>query len=313
MKYIIIGSGGVGAYYGAKLLSSKCDVLFVGRNTPHLHALQTKGLRLEHPTFSFNNKINAISFDCLETNIIQEYDGIIIATKANATLGLAQELSKKIDQTKPYPYIISLQNGVENEKILCQYFDTKKIIGGLTRKIGAHIIEAGYIEATGEVETIIGALEENDANKAFLLEFKNDLLHAQIKCEISNHIKLELWKKLIINNGVNGLCALLKIKTGTLMNDEKLSKIVYSLMCETALAAKDDDVMISINDIDEMFELIKKFDSIKPSMLVDVENNRTIELDEICNVVIRKCNNQAIIAPYTQMLATLLEFNYSHK
>lgn len=313
MKYIILGSGGVGAYYGAKLLNCHHDVLFVGRNSPHLQTLQTKGLRLEHPTFSFNNKINAINFDCLETNIIQEYDAIILTTKANTTQNVAQQLSKKIDQTKPHLYIISLQNGIENEKILCQYFDTKKIIGGLTRKIGAHIIEAGYIEATGEVETIIGALEENDTNKEFLIQFKNDLLQAKIKCEISNHIKLELWKKLIINNGVNGLCALLKIKTGTLMNDKKLSEIVYSLMCETALAAKDDDMIISINDIDEMFELIKKFDSIKPSMLVDVENNRTIELDEICNVVIRKCNNQAIVAPYTKMLATLLEFNYSLK
>ena len=44
-----------------------------------------------------------------------------------------------------------------------------------------------------------------------------------------------------------------------------------------------------------MYELIKKFDSIKPSMLVDVENERAIELDEICSVVIKNCEKQTLM------------------
>ena len=52
-------------------------------------------------------------------------------------------------------------------------------------------------------------------------------------------------------------------------------------MRETANAALNKGIHISKEDVDEMFELITKFDSIKPSMLVDVENNREIELEEI--------------------------------
>ena len=54
-------------------------------------------------------------------------------------------------------------------------------------------------------------------------------------------------------------------------------------------------------------------DSIKPSMLVDVENNREIELDEICNVVIKNCEAQGLDAPYTRTISTLLEYTYYKK
>ncbi len=45
-------------------------------------------------------------------------------------------------------------------------------------------------------------------------------------------------------------------------------------------------------------------------MLVDVENNREIELEEICNVVIRNCEAQNLDAPYTRTISTLLEYTY---
>jgi 2-dehydropantoate 2-reductase len=214
---------------------------------------------------------------------------------------------------KSFPFIISLQNGVENEDILCNYFPKEKVIGGLCRKIGAHIIKPGVIEATGNIETIIGAMKSTNKSKAFLLDFKKILTNVDTFCGITDDIKFELWKKLIINNGVNAICALLRIKTGELMSHDKLSKIVLGLMRETATAARVQNVNFSQEDINEMYELIKKFDSIKPSMLVDVENNRPIELDEICTIVIKNCEELGLDAPYTRTISTLLDFTYNQK
>lgn len=269
--------------------------------------------QIDHPTFSFNEKVKAFSFEEVEDETFQNCDAIIFATKAISTEQLTKQLATKIDQNKKFPFIVSLQNGVENEDIICKYFPKDKVIGGLSRKIGAHVIKPGVIEATGDVETIIGAIEKTQQNLNFLKQFKNELIKANTKCEISEDIKLQLWKKLIINNGVNAICALLGVKTGVVMSHEKLSKIVYGLMNETAKAAKEDGIIISEEDVDEMFELIKNFDSIKPSMLVDVQNNRKIELDEICNVVIKKCAKQGLDAAYTRTISTLLEFNYYKK
>ncbi|WP_320034480.1 2-dehydropantoate 2-reductase [Halarcobacter sp.] len=309
MNFIILGTGGIGAFYGAKLVLAGHSVKFIARGE-HLKVLKEKGLSLTHSTFAFNEKIDVCSFEDLDFKVIQESDAIIFSTKSTSTKELAQKLNTVINQNLSFPYLVSLQNGVENEDILCEYFPEEKVIGGLSRKIGAHIIEAGVIESTGDVETIIGAIKENNLNKSFMEDFKYSLEKVETKCEIVSDIKLELWKKLIINNGVNAICALLRVKTGIVMRNEKLSQIVYGLMKETAIAAKVDNIEISPKDVEQMFELIKHFDSIKPSMLVDVENGRVIEIDEICNIVIKKCEQLDYDASYTKTISYLLDFIY---
>src|SRR5690554_8206848 len=46
MKITIIGSGGVGGYFGARLAQAGNDVCFVARGA-HLEAMQTRGLMLK--------------------------------------------------------------------------------------------------------------------------------------------------------------------------------------------------------------------------------------------------------------------------
>lgn len=313
MKFLIFGAGGIGSYYGAKLLDSGNEVTFIARGK-HLEAIKQNGLKLQHPKFNFFNHINIMDIYEYKKDVTPKLiDAILVTTKSTSTKQIAKELSEIFNDPKDIPYIISLQNGVENEDILSNYFPKLKIIGALTRKIGAHIIEAGVIEATGNVETIIGSLVYSEINSSFLKNLCKTIEDSGIACEITTDIKLELWKKLIINNGVNAICALLEIKTGPLMQNEKLSKIVYGMMLETAVAAKEVDVNILKTDVDDMFDLITNFDSIKPSMLVDREFKRVLEIDEICGVVIKNCKKQDIQAPFTQTISSLLEFVYENK
>lgn len=311
MNFLILGTGGIGSYYGARLLNSSNEVTFVARGE-HLEAIKKNGLRVEHPEFSFFEKVNAYELKDINFSSLN-IDVIILTTKSNTTKTIAKELLKKLSTLKKIPYILSLQNGVENEKILSEYFPIDKIIGALTRKIGAHIIKPSYIQATGKVETLVGSISETKENKVFLKELNRTINKASILCELVKDINKELWKKLIINNGVNAICALLEIKTGVLMNDEKLSSLVYGLMKETQCAAKACDVNISDDELNEMYELIKNFDSIKPSMLVDREYKRALEIDEICTVVINYNKKQNIDSAYTKTISYLLDFIYKNE
>jgi 2-dehydropantoate 2-reductase len=312
MKFLILGAGGIGSYFGARLINAGHDVIFVAR-AKQLEALQQKKLKLQHPEFCFSKKVIAYSIDEIKSFDAHYFDAVLLTTKSTSTLTLAKHLQMWFANEKKIPYIISLQNGVENEEILSNSLNKKYIIAGLTRKIGAHIVSPAVITATGTAETILGSLEETKENQTFLENLEKVFNDAKIPTQISVNIKLELWKKLIINNGVNAICALLKKETGVIMHHEKLSKIVYGLMNETARAALNIGIRISKKEIDAMFDLITNFDSIKPSMFVDVENNREIELDEICNVVIKNCEAQGLDAPYTRTISTLLEYTYYKK
>lgn len=310
MKFLIIGAGGIGAYFGARLIKSGHDVSFAARGE-QLLALQKNKLKLKHPEFNFHEKVKAFSIEEIKKFDTTYFDAILLSTKSTSTLFISKDLQNWFGNKKKIPYIISLQNGVENEEILALSLNKKYIVAGLTRKIGAHIVKPGLISSTGSAETILGSLEETSENEIFLNNLSQVFNEAKIPTFISSNIQMELWKKLIINNGVNGICALLREETGVIMHNNKLSKIVYGLMRETAQAALNKAIIITKEEVDAMFELITNFDSIKPSMLIDVENNKDIELEEICNVVIRNCEAQNLDAPYTRTISTLLEYNYS--
>lgn len=94
---------------------------------------------------------------------------------------------------------------------------------------------------------------------------------------------------------------------------EKLSSLVYGLMKETQSAARAVDVLIYHDELNQMYELIKNFDSIKPSMLVDREFKRELEIDKICNVVINYNKMQNIDSPYTKSISYLLDFIYKNE
>ena len=48
MKIVVVGTGGLGGYYGALLLVAGADVSFIARGA-QLEALRTRGLRIESP------------------------------------------------------------------------------------------------------------------------------------------------------------------------------------------------------------------------------------------------------------------------
>lgn len=312
MKLAIIGAGGVGGYFGAKLLRAGHNVSFVARGE-HLHAMQEKGLHVKHPSLEFGERVDAFDMSTLMKRSPSSFDALILLTKSMQTALIAEQLLAWFNATSSSTYVISLQNGVENEAILSNFLPKEYIIGGLTRKIGAHVIQAGVVEAVGIAETILGTLVEDATAHAFVKNLCDAFNQAGIPTTLTPDIAQELWKKLIINNGVNALCALLRVKTGILMHHPKLSSLVFGLMQETAKAARVLHVNISEEDVDAMFELIKGFDSIKPSMLVDLEHGRALEIEEICGVVIRILNEVGQDAPYTKTVAFLLEFTLEEK
>ena len=312
MNIVIIGAGGIGAYYGMILHEVGCNITFVARGE-NLKYLKENKMKMTHPNYEIEDKINTLSIDELASLNPKDFDAIIIATKAMSTDSISKTLASWVKNSQNIPYYISLQNGVENEDIMEKYYPKEYVIGGLTRLIVSHTISLGHVHCSGEVQTLIGALHHTKENKNFLEKLKTILDKTQTTTILCEDIKLELWNKLIINNGVNAICALVEEESGPLLKNEKTSNLIHGLMSEAALASNAVGVNLTQEDANKMFELMKTFQSVKPSMWVDTQNNRDLELDEICGVVIKNCEIQGLDAPYTRTISTLLEFLYQRK
>lgn len=307
MKFLIIGAGGIGCYYGARLLQAGHGVTLVARGE-HLEALQQRGLDVEHEALAFSGTVDALSMDALmQRDTCNEYDLIIVALKSGATASwLEQSRDWLRAGTTP---VLSLQNGVDNEPMIAQQLGAARTLGGLAVRIGGHIIAPGRIEARGPAQVVMGCWPDTDEDDNRLDTLAAVFNEAGIPTRVSANIRYELWKKLVINNGVNPLSALTGLDTRTLTADPVLGQTVYRMMQETAVAARADGVELTCADVDEMFELISQFDAIKTSMLVDREKGRPLELDDISGVVIRRCEALGEAAPWTAMVERLLRLD----
>lgn len=313
MNIVIIGAGGIGAFYGMILHKAGCNVKFIARGQ-NLKYLKKNPMKVTHTDYTIEDTIDTYSIDeFIQTFKPEEIDAIFIATKAMSTEAISQKLSIWTKNCKKLPYYISLQNGVENEDLMQKHYNKNYVIGGLTRLIVSHTLSLGHIHCEGEVQTLIGALNHNEKNRKFLEKLKTFLDKTETTTFICEDIRLELWNKLIINNGVNAICALVQEESGPLIKNKKTAKLISGLMSEAAIASNAVGVNLTQEDAHKMFELMTDFQSVKPSMWVDTENNRDLELDDICGIVIRNCEKLGVDAPYTRTISTLLEFTYNKK
>ena len=62
MKILIVGAGGIGGYFGAKLIQAGADITYLLRPKRHAH-LQANGLAIESPRGNFLIHPQAITVD----------------------------------------------------------------------------------------------------------------------------------------------------------------------------------------------------------------------------------------------------------
>lgn len=312
-RVLMIGAGGIGAYYAARLARAGHSVVLTARGE-HLKALQSAGLRVDYEGERLDCQLPAVDHAALVRDYQpDDFDLVAVALKSTATGPVMEELGDWLGAGS-VP-VLSLQNGVDNEPLIADVVGESRVLGGLAVRIGGHIIEPGKVFAEGVAQIVMGAWpkvnDPDDARLPLLDHLERAFNEAGIPTTVTDNIRYELWRKLVINNGVNPLSALTRLDTRSLTHHPEFGKIVYGMMAETVEASKADGVNLGRKDLDEMFDLISNFNAIKTSMLVDKEKGRPLELDSIAGAVLRRCELLGIPAPYTQTVNALLQFQES--
>ncbi len=310
MHLVILGAGGVGSYYAARLLQAGEEVTLIARGA-HLAVLQSQGLTVTHPAFRFKDRVRALSLaEFMRGFSPVNVNAVIFCVKANVTEGIARQMADWASSADTCS--LSLQNGVDNETILAETFGAARVIGGLAVRIGAHIAQPGQVEAVGPAQVIVGewprsGQARNTPAQRLLSKLPAIFNRAGIPAQRVRNIRRELWRKLIINNGVNPLSALTGLDTQALTYHPEFGPIVYALMEEAARAGRADGLRLGKRDVQEMYTLMREFDGVKTSMLVDRERHLPLELEAICGAVLERSRRLGLSAPYTTTVYSLLK------
>lgn len=123
MKLLVVGTGGVGGYFGGLLARKYQDIIFLARGS-HLKAIQNKGLTVKSYRGDFAVNVKATS----DPKTINPPDLILFCVKSFDTLNAAAEIKSVL---KKDTTIISLQNGIDNVDKLEKIFGKGRVLGGV--------------------------------------------------------------------------------------------------------------------------------------------------------------------------------------
>jgi len=293
MKIAIIGTGGVGGYFGAKLAQAGNEVTFLARGE-HLKEIQQNGLTVKSILGDFRVE-NIKATDKISN--IEKPDLVIISVKAWQVKGIGEELKPilKSDTT-----IIPLQNGVLAADELMENIERKHILGGLCRIISK--IEApGVINHFGVTPTIVfGELDKSKTER--LARIQNVFNAAGIESRISDDIEADIWKKFI-SICVSGLLAVSNTTYDELRELKETRNLMVELINEVYILSKKIGVNIEEDFVDKTVSFIDTYPSDSTSSLTrDVWGRKPSEIEYQNGTVVRLGEKYGVATPINRFV-----------
>lgn len=270
MKIALIGTGGVGGYFGAKLAKCGYDVSFLARGA-HLDAMNKNGLHVKSidGNFSIQNVKAYANITSMEPA-----DLILVCVKAWQVKEIRADL---VHILKPDSTVIPLQNGILAIDELSEQIPPKNIMGGLCRII-SKIELPGVINHIGIAPTIVfGETDKTVSERANSIKQIFDT--AGINSKISTDIEADLWKKFIAIC-VSGLLAVSKTTYGELRELKETRQMMIDVLKEIYQISQKLSVNIKEDFIEKSVSFIDSFPSNSTSSLTrDVWEGKPSEIE----------------------------------
>ena len=308
MKFAVIGTGGIGGYFGGKLAKSGESVWFVARGA-HLEAMKTRGLQVNSTDGAFTIPPGTMTDNLKE---IGPVDVILFCVKSYDTEPAAQQLGPLLSENT---IIISLQNGVDNEEKIERRIRAGTVYGGLAY-IYSTISAPGVVTETGGPKKIMfGPLKQSDgASNGRGKKILDVMLKAGINAAYSEDINTEIWKKFVFIAAVGGLTALTRLALGEILAVDETRSLLEDAMKEVLIIARTKGARIEDGFIETVFETLRKFDNnTRSSLYHDLSHENPMEIEALSGTVLRYGKELGIATPiHRSIYASLLPYHFKH-
>lgn len=299
LKYGVIGSGAIGGYYGAKLAKAGKDVHFLFHSD--YKYVKENGLKIDSIGGNFSiNPIKAYN----STLDMPKCDIVFVCLKSTNNNLLKSLLPPLLSENT---IVILIQNGLGLEADLQKEFPNLQIAGAMAFICSAKVGD-GHISHMDQGSINIGSFSCKD--NLILDVVKSDFTEAEVECNIVD-LEIARWRKLIWNIPFNGMAVVLNTTTDKLLKNINTRKLIHTLMLEVirgANAIGKGKFEIKESNADKMIEMTEKLVPYAPSMKLDFDNKRELELEYIYNRPIEAAAKCGYDMKCTQMLVQELDF-----
>lgn len=297
MRYAVIGTGAVGGYYGGRLANAGHDVHFL------LHSdydyIKQNGLQV----YSCNGSFHLDSPNIYRSTAdMPKADVVIVALKTTRNQ-LLKELLPPLLHSETL--VLLIQNGIGPEPELQQWFPNLYIAAGLAFICSAKT-EPGRVNHQCYGNINIG--NYSCKNTEIIDCLMSDFIQSGINAALVEYHEAR-WKKAVWNMPFNGMTVVMNAQTDKLLAQPDTLSLIRRQMLEVIGAAQALGVKnIDATFADKMIENTIKMVPYSPSMKLDYEYHRPMEIDFLYTNAIKAAHSVGYTMPCLEMLEAQLRF-----
>jgi 2-dehydropantoate 2-reductase len=289
MRIAVLGAGGVGGYFGARLAADGNDVTFVARGA-HAAAMREQGLQVLSPAGDLHLHPVKLHEDWRTTG---QVDIVLVAVKMYDLADAAATIKPLLTIDTA---VVPFQNGVEAQAILEQALGKRYVCGGAAY-IASSIEAPGVIRHIGKGARMVFG-EPRDSQSWRLETLEAACRGAGIDCLLSPEIDVEVWKKFVFLAPFAGITCFGRTTIGAVREDPMLWPRFMAMVEEAVAVARARGVALPEGTAEERIGLARKLPTeMKSSMLHDLEAGRRLELDWLTGAVLRLGAEAGVATP----------------
>jgi 2-dehydropantoate 2-reductase len=299
MKIAIMGTGGVGGYYGGLLAQGGHDVTFIARGA-HLAAIQENGLQVKSIHGDFHVKPAQATDDPAQ---IGPVDLVVFCTKTYSIDAAAQQIKPLVG---PETTVLPLENGIDAADRIGAMVGMEHMLGGVTW-ISSAVESPGVIKQVSQFRRVV--IGELDGLVTLRAKLVHEAFEATgITAELSENVLKILWTKFVFISAASSLGSLTRLPIGDYRSVPEAREMMTNLMREVEAIARAQGVELDQDVVQKSLDFVDNAaPQIKPSMQLDVEAGRRSELEAMIGVVGRKGRELGVPTPFADMVyASLL-------
>jgi 2-dehydropantoate 2-reductase len=300
LRIAIMGSGGVGGFFGARLLKGGADVTFIARGT-HLAAMREHGLAIEStdPAQCMHLPKVKVTDD---PKTIGPVDLIMFAVKLWDTEAAAKQL---LPIMQPETGIISFQNGVQKDDLLRPILGEHALMGGVAY-VGTAINRPGVIAQTGPLQRLV--FGEYDGSRspraeAFLAACKRGGINA----ELSDDVLRSIWEKYVVLVAMSGATTTTRHTIGPIRSNPLTREFLLDLAREVVAVGRALGVKLPADYVEQRIPFFDGWPAeMTTSMHHDLQAGRRLELQWLSGSVVELGAKAGVPTPLNRAVRDIL-------
>jgi 2-dehydropantoate 2-reductase len=298
MKIAIMGTGGVGGYYGGLLAKQGQNVTFIARGT-HLAAIQENGLQVKSIHGDFHINPAQATDDPAQVGLV---DLVVFCTKTYSIDEAAQQIKPLVG---PETIMLPLENGIDAADRIGAVVGMEHMLGGATW-ISSAVEAPGVIKQVSQFRrVVIGELDGQVTERVQAVHKAFE--ETGITAELSENVLKILWTKFVFISAASSLGSLTRLPIGDYRSVPEAREMMTNLMREVEAIAHAQGVELDQDVVQKSLDFVDNAaPQIKPSMQLDVEAGRRSEIEAMIGVIGRKGRELGVPTPVADMVYAAL-------